>query len=86
MKLPSTKQALALLKKYDVPDNIVEHSKQVARVAVLVGQGLNSIGEKIDIDLLRSAALLHDIDKIQTLKTHNHGEIAKDILAKLSGQ
>jgi len=39
-------------------------------------------GEDIDLELLDRASLLHDLDKIPTLKTGKHGNMTKDILTE----
>ena len=54
-------------------ENIVAHSMQVCQVATLLTGYLNSGGNDLDGDLIRAAALLHDITKTRSLSTsENH--------------
>ncbi|WXG41739.1 MAG: HD domain-containing protein [Candidatus Freyarchaeum deiterrae] len=58
-----------LLRTYNVPRNIVNHSLIVSRVAVFLATELNKKGYNLNIDEIEAAALLHDIKKIDSLKT-----------------
>jgi len=64
MKLPTRQQCLAMLKHYSMPRNMLEHTKGVAKVAVTITKAMNRAGQKIDVNLIERAALLHDIMKI----------------------
>lgn len=56
-------------------DHIVVHSEQVCRVAVLLTDHLNRKGFDLDMDLITAAALLHDITKTRSFRTHeNHAQ------------
>ncbi|MDP6671223.1 MAG: HD domain-containing protein [archaeon] len=63
MNIPSREQALELLKKYKMPEHIVEHSTQVAKVAIFLGKKISENGEEVNLPLIEAAALLHDIAK-----------------------
>ncbi len=63
MNIPSREQALELLKKHNVPEHIVEHSKQVAKIAVFLGEKISENGKAVKLPLVEAAALLHDIAK-----------------------
>jgi len=52
--------------------NIVAHSLQVCRVATFLVDQLSACGMKLDRDLVRASAILHDITKTRSLTT---GEI-----------
>lgn len=83
MNLPTRGQAIALLKKYRVLSNIFEHSVQVNRVAVFLAKKLAQAGEKVDIDAVDMASLLHDLAKSRTIiekRADNHGAEAEKIL------
>jgi len=67
IKLPTREQAIALLKKYKVLPNILEHTFQVNRVAVFLAKKLMEAGEKVNLDVVDRASLLHDIAKSQQL-------------------
>jgi len=67
IKLPTREQAIALLKKYKVLPNILEHSLKVNRVAVFLAKKLIDAGEKVNLDAVDRASLLHDIAKSKTI-------------------
>ncbi len=50
-------------------DHIVVHSLQVCRVATFLKEHLNKQHCRLNFDLIRSAALLHDITKTRSFKT-----------------
>lgn len=61
---------LKLHKEYGSYKNIVEHSKAVARVALLIAKLIKQANPKVKLSLeeVKNAALLHDLDKTLTLK------------------
>ncbi len=56
-----------LLHRYDVPEHIIAHSCQVARVSLYLGECLQCEKIYFDPQLLLSAALLHDIAKMESV-------------------
>ncbi|MEA3360414.1 MAG: HDIG domain-containing protein [Thermodesulfobacteriota bacterium] len=83
-KTPSTDQCYNLLKKYKVPEHIIQHSEKVCKVAVFLAYELNKNGEKLNIPLINASALLHDITKFEDLKTHkDHAKTGKILLENL---
>lgn len=79
---PSNQQCLELFVKYKVPQNIKEHCMGVRNVAVFLAKKINENGESINIELVNSLALLHDIFKLASIQnitpnkyhTHNFSE------------
>ncbi len=65
MQAPDEKKCLSLLERYQVPDVVRQHSIAVAQLAVRIGAELNEQGAGLDLCLIRSAALLHDIAREQ---------------------
>jgi len=63
--IPSEKQCLKILKKQNLPENIIKHSKTVAKVALEIAEKLKKKGIKVNIPLVRAAALLHDIARTE---------------------
>lgn len=62
-------------------DNIVAHCMQVCRVAMILTENLIAQGVQLNIDLIRAAALLHDITKTRSIKTQeNHAETGGQFL------
>ena len=68
MKLPSTEQCYALFEQYRVPKNIFEHCKKVTEVATDIAEKLKSKGITLDVELVRTGALLHDFMKAVMIK------------------
>lgn len=87
VKFPTKEEAYKLLKKYNLPQNIIEHSEAVARLAVSLGKRLNNKKAKavVDIKLIESLALLHDIAKMQELKQKKYVEGLTENLLKEEG-
>lgn len=61
--LPSREECYELLRRHQVPENIIRHSEQVTRVAVFLAQRLSDKGIAVDAELVERAALLHDLFK-----------------------
>jgi putative nucleotidyltransferase with HDIG domain len=90
MAIPTRDQAEAILASFGLPDGIVTHSQGVARVAAEAARLVAASGVPLDADLVEVAALLHDVDKIETrhgdgvhglvgaerLTAMDHGELA----------
>ncbi|MDR2421648.1 MAG: NTP transferase domain-containing protein [Oscillospiraceae bacterium] len=58
---PDERDALALLESRSAGADVVRHSRAVADLACLLGESANRAGAGLDVGLLRSAGLLHDI-------------------------
>jgi uncharacterized protein len=83
-RVPSNDQCHRLLKRYSVPDHIIQHSEMVCKVAVFLADKLNKQGENLIMPEIEAAALLHDITKMEGIKTRqNHAKTGKELLAKL---
>jgi uncharacterized protein len=83
-KVPSADQCYELLKRYDVPDHVIKHSEVVCRVAVFLAAHLNTRGEELDIAQIGAAALLHDITKMEGIRTHqDHAKTGQRLLREL---
>lgn len=69
MAIPHLDTAEAILASYGLPDGIVVHSRGVSRVATAAAAVLAEADVPVDTDLVAVAALLHDIDKIESRRT-----------------
>ena len=58
-----------MIGKMKMMDHIVVHSLQVCRVATFLTEHLNKQNNRLNTDLIRSAALLHDITKTRSFQT-----------------
>jgi len=83
MEIPTTEQCYRLMCEMKMMDHIVRHSMQVCRVAACLTQNLNRKQHRLDFDLIRAAALLHDITKTRSFKTEeNHAVTGGQFLAE----
>jgi len=86
MKMPTKDECMDILKKEGVPEHIIRHSIMVARVAVYLARKLKDAGEDVNVGLVESAALLHDVSKYNCIKNKSdvhHGEEGSTVLAKM---
>ena len=84
MVVPGRDQAMALLHSLGLPEGILTHSKGVARVAAEAARIISAAGVPIDVRLVEAAALLHDIDKLDTRGGNGqHGQVAADRLVEM---
>ncbi len=65
-----------LLKKYEAPDTVIAHTRQVNELALRTADLLGENGVVIDKRLLASACLLHDIARLQP----KHDEVGSKLL------
>ncbi len=77
--------AFKLLKEYKVPENIVNHSLVVNKVAMYLTRKLKEAGVKVNEDVVDIASLLHDLDKMYKMrKGEIHGHRSYRTLKNLS--
>jgi putative nucleotidyltransferase with HDIG domain len=69
MSVPDRSTALRLLDEAALPDGVVVHSRGVARVAVAAAGLVAEAQIPVDGALVEAAALLHDIDKVETRRS-----------------
>ena len=83
MSVPSRAQCYELLKAHKVPSHIIRHSEIVAKVATLIAAHLRKAGVNVNPGLAEAGALLHDLDKVESLKNGGHGEQSSAALTSL---
>ena len=84
MKLPTKDECYQLMCEMEMMDHIVVHSMQVCRVATVLAENLTPAGIRLNFDLIRAAALLHDITKTRSFKTQeNHAQTGGHYLSEL---
>jgi molybdenum cofactor cytidylyltransferase len=76
---PTRPECEELWQKEGLADQIIAHSLEVARVAGIIGELLNSKGYYLHLGLIMAASLLHDIKKGEK----NHAQKGKERLAEL---
>jgi len=67
--IPSTKECLEYMDKYEMLENIKAHSMVVERVANIIARGLIDTGLDLMLEKITAGALLHDIGKSICLGT-----------------
>jgi len=83
MQIPTIDQCYQLMCTMEMMDHIVRHSLQVCRVATCLAQHLNARRLRLNYELIRAAALLHDITKTRSFKTQeNHALTGGEFLAE----
>jgi putative nucleotidyltransferase with HDIG domain len=76
--LPSGEECRVLMEQMQILSSpIADHCRAVSRVAMQLAQALEATGATIDIELVRTAALLHDIARTRK----NHAEAGARLLA-----
>ncbi len=80
--IPNEAGAKALWDKYNLPDQKRLHVTLVAKVAMFLAEQMNKATKsQINIELLKAAALLHDIDKnVPKLPGEQHPDAAVRVL------
>jgi len=80
---PSLQQCIAWWEAWDLPENIRQHSITVAWAAYTLAVLMRNQGVALDPMLAQRAGLVHDLDKIKTLKLGDaHGREGAAFLAQ----
>lgn len=77
--IPNEEECLAIWNRYKLPKNIVEHCMKVAEVGCNIGKTLLEKGYFIDLNKIKSAALLHDIARNEK----KHDKVGAEIVRNL---
>jgi len=82
--IPTREECLRLIAEHRMLDNIIDHSTEVARVALFLSTELNKRGQRIDLGLVEAASLLHDLTKTECFKTkEDHAQTGSQLLKRL---
>lgn len=82
IRIPSDAECWRLIAEMGMMEHIVAHSLQVCRVALFLADHLDS--PDLGRELIRAAALLHDITKTRSFRTQEaHAETGSYLLAEL---
>lgn len=77
MAIPTLVEAVGVLLGLDPPTWLVEHSSAVAEVAAFLAVRCQQRGRELDLELVQTAAMLHDVDKAlpkdHRLRPFGHG-------------
>ena len=78
MNLPTTEESLKILKD-NVPDNVISHLKAVCDFSEKVMDIVEKRGIKINRELVKAAALLHDVKKLSPNHEFTGSEYIKSL-------
>jgi uncharacterized protein len=83
-QIPSKDECLQLIAETKMMDHIIQHSKQVSRVALFLADRLIAADFTLNRELIFAAALLHDITKTRSFATgENHAKTGSKMLQAL---
>jgi len=78
---PSLSQCLIWWDEWDLPENVRQHAQTVAWGAYVMAVMMRNKGIDVDPILTHRGGLLHDIDKIKTIRMDGqHGELGANFL------
>jgi len=80
--IPTREECLRLMGEYGMLENIVAHSLEVARVALILSIELNKKGQKIDLGLVEAALIARSY---QNRVPQDKGGPCSDMLSALKG-
>jgi molybdenum cofactor cytidylyltransferase len=75
-QVPSEDECDAIIKRVNTPVKVINHCKQVAQLSCAMGRYLMRSGCQLNLDLIRTAALLHDLAKGEP----HHARVGADML------
>jgi len=70
-KIPSSREALEILKASGCSPKVIRHCKAVSDLAVQIAWKCKENGVDVDVNLVRIGALLHDIGRSKTHSVHH---------------
>ena len=74
---PTAEEALSFLRRSGCNAAVIKHSITVARTAVEIAESYLRKGFKVDLELIRSGALLHDVGRSLTTRVRHGAEGAR---------
>ena len=78
MTIPTEEECLQILRRNNVPENIIRHSVTVADLAVNIAAKLQQRGININLALVKAASLLHDIKRLSSDHSRDGARFLKD--------
>jgi len=81
-KLPSREQALQFLRQSGCRENVIKHCEAVAKLAVEIAKTCRENRIEVDVKLVETGALLHDIGRSKTHSVH-HAVVGAEIATSL---
>jgi len=85
MRIFTYDQCIKMLYEMSVPDHVIRHSIVVEKVASFLTRALLNGGAILDENLVKSAALLHDITKVISIESDERHDVTGAILLEKLG-
>lgn len=79
MKHPDRETCERLLAEYGTPEHVRRHCRAVADTACKVAEELNKHGFRLDVPLILSSGMLHDIARVE----ERHWDVGAELMEKL---
>jgi len=76
---------IEILRRYELPEGIIDHSIRVAQVAEFIANRLKASGYPVDVSKVVASALLHDVGKSKIYRRQNainHAEASGEIVTE----
>lgn len=84
MKIPSEDACFKLIRKMEMLEHIIDHSRMVSKVTRFLCEHLVGFSPNLDLMLATRAALLHDITKTRSFQTREiHSETGGLLLTEM---
>jgi uncharacterized protein len=81
-QLPSSKEAIKILRESGCSPSVIRHCKAVARFAVQIAEKCAENGVDVNVELVHVGALLHDVGRSRTHSVH-HPVVGAEIARSL---
>jgi putative nucleotidyltransferase with HDIG domain len=82
--IPTREECFRLMSEFGMLDHIISHSVEVSKVACFLSTELNKKGQRIDLNLVEAASLLHDLTKTECFKTKaDHAVTGAQLLKRM---
>jgi molybdenum cofactor cytidylyltransferase len=78
-EVPTDEECQAILEIYQMPPENIRHGQKTADAAVTIGRALEAAGHKVDLEVVRIAAKLHDIAKGKGKHDAEGGKILQEL-------
>lgn len=75
--IPDIPEIMNILKKNNTPDRVIKHSGKVTDIALKLGRKLKDKGINVNLDMIKAAALLHDVSRVE----ENHALVGAEVIA-----
>jgi putative nucleotidyltransferase with HDIG domain len=77
-RIPTREECLSIMRANAAPEHVIRHCLAVSDVARRIGEALTAAGIPLDVELIASAALLHDIARTEA----EHAQVGAELLRK----